>query len=216
MQDTELAIQELKRCTDELGYRGIQIGARVNGDELSAPRLDPFWETCQELGTVIFIHPSSFHSDRLSPHHLKNIIGNPLDTTVAMHYLIFDGVMERYPDLKFLTSHGGAFASHYSARMDHAYGARPDCRQNIHQKPSTYLRKFYFDSIVFSVEQLAFLISQFGAGHVMIGTDYPFDMGEYDPVEHVYQVPGLSEDEREKICGVTALELMGLDESGFR
>ncbi len=124
--------------------------------------------------------------------------------------------MERNPDLNFLLSHGGAFASHYSARMDHAYGALPDCRQKIHQKPSTYLKKFYFDSIVFSVEQLAFLISRFGASHVMIGNDYPFDMGECDPVEHVYQVPGLSEGEREDVCGVTVLKLMGLDENQFR
>ena len=215
LQDTELAIKELKRCVNELGFRGIQIGARVRNEELSTPRLDPFWAACQDLDIVIFIHPNSFVSDRLSPHHFKNIIGNPLDTTVAMHYLIFDGVMERFPKLKFYLAHGGAFASHYSARMDHAYGARSDCRQHIHQRPSTYLKKFYFDSIVFSIEQLTNLINQYGSAHVLIGTDYPFDMGEYDPVEHVYQVSGLSEDDREKICGLNALSLMGLDAGEF-
>ena len=216
LQDTDLAIKELKRCINELGFRGLQIGARVREDEeLSTPRLDPFWAAVQELDVPMLIHPSSFASARLGPHHLLNIIGNPLDTTVGVHHLIFDGVLERFPDLKFVLSHGGAFTSHYFARMDHAYGARPDCRDMIHQKPSTYLRKFYFDTLVFSVEQLDFLIKTFGVDHVLIGTDYPFDMGEYDPVEHVYQASGLSESDREKICGLNALRLLGLDQSKF-
>jgi len=214
LQDTDLAIKELKRCINELGFRGLQIGARVTEDEeLSTPRLDPFWAAVQELDVPMLIHPTSFASARFAPHHLLNIIGNPLDTTVAVHHLIFDGVIERFPNLKFVLSHGGAFASHYFARMDHAYGARPDCRDMIHQKPSTYLRKFYFDTLVFSVEQLDFLIKVFGVDHVLIGTDYPFDMGEYDPVEHVYQANGLSESDREKICGLNALRLLGVDQS---
>jgi aminocarboxymuconate-semialdehyde decarboxylase len=216
LQDTDLAIKELKRCINELGFRGLQIGARVSEDEeLSAPRLDPFWAAVQELDVPMLIHPSSFASARLAPHHFLNIIGNPLDTTVGVHHLIFDGVLERYPDLKFVLSHGGAFASHYFARMDHAYGARPDCRDTIHRKPSFYLRKFYFDTLVFSVEQLDFLIKTFGVDHVLIGTDYPFDMGEYDPVEHVYQAHELSEADREKICGLNALGLLKRDAAEF-
>jgi aminocarboxymuconate-semialdehyde decarboxylase len=216
LQDTDLAVRELKRCVNELGFRGLQIGARVAEDEeLSTPRLDPFWAAVQELDVPILIHPSSFASARLAPHHFLNIIGNPLDTTVGVHHLIFDGVLERFPDLKFVLSHGGAFASHYFARMDHAYGARPDCRDKIHQKPSTYLRKFYFDTLVFSIEQLDFLIRTFGVDHVLIGTDYPFDMGEYDPVEHVYQAHDLTESDREDICGLNALRLLGLDQAKF-
>jgi len=217
LQDTDLAIKELKRCINELGFRGLQIGARVSDEEeLSVPRLDPFWEAVQELDVPMLIHPSSFASSRLAPHHFLNLIGNPLDTTVGVHHLIFDGVMERYPDLKFILSHGGAFAGAYFARMDHGYGARPDCRDKIHQKPSTYLRKFYFDTLVFSVEQLDFLIKTFGVDHVLIGTDYPFDMGEYDPVEHVYQAHDLSEADREKICGLNVLGLMGLDQADYK
>jgi len=216
LQDTDLAIKELKRCINELGFRGLQIGARVSEEEeLSAPRLDPFWAAVQELDVPMLIHPSSFASARLAPHHFLNIIGNPLDTTVGIHYLIFDGVLERFPDLKFVLSHGGAFPAHYFARMDHAYGARPDCRDKIHQKPSVYLKKFYVDTIVFSVEQLDFLIKTFGVDHVLIGTDYPFDMGEYDPVEHVYQAHDLSEADREKICGLNALGLLKRDASEF-
>jgi aminocarboxymuconate-semialdehyde decarboxylase len=216
LQDTDLAVKELKRCINELGFRGLQIGARVSEDEeLSTPRLDPFWAAVQELDVPMLIHPSSFASARLAPHHFLNIIGNPLDTTVGIHYLIFDGVLERYPDLKFVLSHGGAFPTHYFARMDHAYGARPDCRDKIHQRPSVYLKKFYVDTLVFSVEQLDFLIKMFGADHVLIGTDYPFDMGEYDPVEHVYQAHDLSEADREKICGLNALGLLKRDASEF-
>jgi aminocarboxymuconate-semialdehyde decarboxylase len=216
LQDTDLAIKELKRCVNDLGFRGLQIGARVKEDEeLSAPRLDPFWAAVQELDVPMLIHPSSFASARLAPHHFLNLIGNPLDTTVGVHYLIFDGVMERFPNLKFVLSHGGAFTSHYFARMDHAYGARPDCRDKIHKKPSTYLKNFYFDTLVFSIEQLDFLIKTYGVDHVLIGTDYPFDMGEYDPVEHVYQAHDLTETDREKICGLNALKLMGLDQSKF-
>ena len=216
LQDTDLAIKELDRSINELGFRGVQIGARAGEDELSAERLEPFWARCQELDIPIFIHPSSFASPRFSQHYLANVIGNPLDTTVAVHYLIFDGVMARYPKIKFYLSHGGAFAAAYGARMDHAFGARPDCREHIDELPSTYLKRFYVDNIVFSIDQLDYLIKKFGADHVALGTDYPADMGEYTPVEHIYQVEGLSESDREKICGLNALRLMNLDEAQFK
>jgi len=216
LQDTNLALKELDRCVKDLGFAGIQIGARVRDEELSAERLEPFWARCQELDIPIFIHPSSFASPRFAQHYLANVIGNPLDTTVAVHYLIFDGVMARYPRIKFYLSHGGAFAAAYGARMDHAFGARPDCREHINELPSTYLKRFYVDNIVFAVDQLKYLIDKFGADHVAIGTDYPADMGEYNPVEHVYQVEGLSESDREKICGLNALRLMNLEEKRFR
>jgi aminocarboxymuconate-semialdehyde decarboxylase len=215
LQDTDLAIKELNRCIRELGFKGIQIGARVGDDELSAERLEPFWKRCEELDIPIFIHPSSFASPRFGRHYLTNVIGNPLDTTTAIHYLIFDGVMARYPKIKFYLSHGGAFAAAYGARMDHAFGARPDCRERIDELPSTYLKRFYVDTLVFSLDQLEYLVKKFGVDHVAIGTDYPADMGEYNPVEHVYQAAGLTEADREKICGLNALRLMNLDAGQF-
>ena len=216
LQDTDLAIKELNRCINELGFRGIQIGARINDEELSAERLEPFWARCEELDIPIFVHPSSFDSPRFSRHYLANVIGNPLDTTVAMHYLIFDGVMARYPKIKFYMSHGGAFAAAYGARMDHAFGARPDAREHIDELPSTYLKRFYVDTIVFSTDQLEYLVKKFGADQVAIGTDYAADMGEYLPIEHVYQAEGFSETDREKICGLNALKLMNLEEDQFK
>ncbi|MDC3084599.1 amidohydrolase [Gammaproteobacteria bacterium] len=212
LQDADNAIKELDRMLAKPCFKGIEIAAKMGSEELDVRRLDPFWAKCQEYDIPIFIHPTSFASDRFSAHYLTNIIGNPLDTTVAMHYLIFGGVLERYPDLKFVLSHGGAFAAAYAGRMDHAYGSRPDCRENISMPPSYYLEKFYPDSLVFTIEQLQYLISRFGADHVLIGTDYPFDMGEYDPVEHVYQVPGLSSANRDLICGGNALRLMHMTE----
>jgi len=215
LQDTDMALKELDRCINELKFPGIQIGARVGDEELSAERLEPFWARCEALDIPIFIHPSSFASPRFGKHYLANVIGNPLDTTVGVHYLIFDGVMARYPKIKFYLSHGGAFAAAYGARMDHAFGARPDCREHIDELPSTYLKQFYVDTIVFSVDQLEYLIKKFGVDHVAIGTDYAADMGEYNPVEHVYQVDGLTETDREKICGLNALKLMNIEASQF-
>ena len=215
LQDTELALRELDRAINELGFRGVMISAAIGDEELSADRLEPFWARCQDLDIPVFIHPASFKTTRFGRHYLTNVIGNPLDTTVAVHYLIFDGVMARYPRLKVFLAHGGAFAGAYGARMDHAFGARPDCRERIDELPSTYLKRFYYDTVVFAVDQLAYLIGKYGADHVVLGTDYPADMGEYDPVEHVYQVEGLAEGDREKICGLNALSLMGVDESRF-
>jgi len=215
LQDTDLALKELDRAIGELGFRGVMISASVRNEELSAERLEPFWARCEELDIPVFIHPASFATTRFGNHYLTNVIGNPLDTTVAVHYLIFDGVMARYPRLKVFLSHGGAFAGAYGARMDHAFGARPDCRERIDELPSTYLKRFYYDTVVFAIDQLAYLIDKYGADHVLLGTDYPADMGEYDPVEHVYQVEDLAEADRQKICGLNALSLMGLDESHF-
>jgi aminocarboxymuconate-semialdehyde decarboxylase len=209
-------LQDTERYVNVLGFKGIQIGARVKDEELSAERLEPFWKKCEELDVLIFIHPSSFYSSRFGEHYLLNIVGNPLDTTVAMHYLIFDGVMARYPKIKFYLSHGGAFTAAYGARMDHAYGARIDCRQKIHELPTTYLKRFYFDTLVFAVDQLEFLIKKYGVDHIAIGTDYPADMAEHDPIEHVYQAEGLSEEDREKICGLNALKLLNLKSADFR
>ncbi len=216
MQNTDMALKEIDRCVNELGFRGIQIAARVDEDELSAERFEPIWSKCEELSIVVFVHPRSFASPRFERHYMTNVIGNPLDTTTAIHNLIFDGVLARYPKIKFYMSHGGAFASHYAARMDHAYGARADCREHIYELPSTYLKRLYFDTIVFAVDQLEFLVRKYGADHIALGTDYPADMAEYDPVEHVCQSEEITEADREKICGLNALRLMGLDAADFQ
>jgi aminocarboxymuconate-semialdehyde decarboxylase len=215
LQSTDEALSELDRCVSELGFRGVQVGARVGDEEISAERLEPFWDRCEELNIVVFIHPASFASPRLARHHLANVIGNPLDTTVAVHYLIFDGVMARHPQLKIYLSHGGAFAAAYGARMDHAFGVRPDCRDHIDELPSTYLERFHVDTLVFAPDQLAYLVDKFGADHVLMGTDYPADMADYTPLDLVYQTDGLTEEQREQISGLNATRLLGIDPADY-
>lgn len=211
LQSCDLALQELERCVGELGMPGIEIGANAGDDEISAERLEPFWARVEALGATVLLHPTAYASDRLSAHYLTNIIGNPLETTVAMHHMIFEGVLERYPDLRIVLSHGGAYAGAYAARMDHAWGARPDCRGRISQPPTHYLEKCYFDSVVFSVDQLQNLAARFGSDRILMGTDYPFDMGEYDPIEHVMACSNFSTSEQSAMCGLTAAELFNVD-----
>ena len=211
LQDCGRAVAEMERCMTVLGMPGIEIGANAGEDELSAERLEPFWARAEELGATILLHPTSFASDRLSAHYLTNVIGNPLETTVAAAHLIYDGVMDRYPDLKIILSHGGAYTAAYTARMDHAWGARPDCRGSISRPPSTYMAQFYLDTIVFATDQLEHLHQKFGSDHLLIGTDYAFDMGEYDPIEHVRQTRGMDDTAVAKICGGNAERLFGLD-----
>lgn len=215
LQDCARAVAELDRSVTKLGMVGVEIGANAGTDELSADRLDPFWARVEELGVPILLHPTSFASDRLSDHYLTNTIGNPLETTVAVHHMIYAGVLERFPGLKIILSHGGAFAAAYAARMDHAWGARPDCRGRITRPPTSYLRQMYVDTIVFETDQLAHLVAKFGADHVLLGTDYPFDMAEFDPIEHIVQTPGLSAQDRSKICGLNAVALFGFDPASF-
>ena len=211
LQNTDMAIGELNRLTSELGLKGIEIGAQIGTDELSADRLEPFWARCEELDIPILLHPTSFASDRFGAHYLTNIIGNPLDTTVAIHYLIFDGVLARYPGLKFVAVHGGGFVAAYSARMDHAWGQREDCCLNIDQPPTTYLKNIYFDTTVFSNDQLAYLGNKFGPDKILLGTDYPFDMGEYDPTEHIMGLDGFSTTDKEAMCGLNTADLLKLN-----
>ena len=213
LQNTELAIAELNYCVKNLGMRGIEICTNVNGKNLTDPdlNLDKFFARAEELGVVIFMHPLGWtQADRLTHHYFNNVIGNPLDSTVAVSHLIFDGVLARYPKLKFVVAHGGGFIAHYWARMDHAWRARPDCRTVIKRKPSSYLEKFYFDTITFDPEMLKRLIDRFGADHVVLGTDYPYDMGEDDPLGLLAQVKKLSKADRELVAGGNAARLLGI------
>jgi len=211
LQNVDLAVAELDRCVKQLGLRGVEINPSVNGMDLTDPRLnlEKFFARAQELDIVIFMHPLGFtQGERLMDHYFNNIIGNPLETTVAASHLIFDGVMERHPRLKIVLPHAGGFLGHYWARMDHGWRARPDCRTVIKKKPSGYLKKFYFDTITFDTQMLRHMIDKYGHEHVLLGTDYPFDMGEEDPVGLIGSVPGLKAAERARIEGGNAARLL--------
>jgi aminocarboxymuconate-semialdehyde decarboxylase len=186
LQNPPAAVAELERAMTKLGLKGVEILSNVAGSEISDPSLEGFWAKAEALGALVMIHPSGFtEARRLARFYFNNVIGNPFDTTLALHYLIFDGVLERYPGLKIMASHGGGYLGGYSGRIDHAWGARSDARGSLPKPPSTYLKKIYVDSIVFTPHQLRALIEVFGSDHVLLGTDYPFDMAEMDPIGHV-------------------------------
>jgi aminocarboxymuconate-semialdehyde decarboxylase len=186
LQDGAAAAIELERCAKQLGFKGVQILTNVAGRELSHADFAPFWAKAEQLGVLVVIHPNGFtEADRLSRFYFNNVIGNPLDTSIALHYLIFDGVLERHPDLKILAVHGGGNLAAFSGRIDHAWGARSDSRGALPKLPTFYLRKVYFDSVVFTPHQLRYLVEVFGANRILMGTDYPYDMAESDPIAHL-------------------------------
>ena len=214
LQDVSLALAELEHCVRKLGMRGVEINPSVRGMDLTDAKLnlEAFFAAVQKLDVVIFMHPIGFtHGERLVNHYFSNVIGNPLETTVAASHLIFDGVMERHPKLKVVLPHAGGYLAHYWARMDHAYKARSDCRGQMKRKPSAYLERFYFDTITFDHGMLAHLIARFGADHVLLGTDYPYDMGMERPLEFIEGVKGLSKAETAAIEGGNAARLLKID-----
>jgi len=218
LQDADLAVKELTHCVKFLGLRGVEINPSVNGLDLTDKKLnlEKFFSKIQDLGVLIFMHPIGFtQGDRLLDHYFNNVIGNPLETTVAASHLIFDGVMQRYPKLKVVLPHGGGYLAHYWARMDHAWRARPDCRVSISRKPSSYLEKFYFDTLTFDRGMLRQLAERFGADHVLLGTDYPYDMGVEDPVGFIEGVKKLSFIEKKQIMGDNAARLLKIRRGGI-
>ena len=208
LQNVEMAVAEMRRCVAELDLRGIEISSNVNGRELAEDAFRPFFAAAEELGVLVFIHPLGFtHGQRLAEHYLDNVIGNPIESTIALSHLIFGGVLDAYPGLKLCVAHGGGYLPGYWGRMDHAFRAREDCRQHIAREPSTYLRQVWLDTLVFDRDQLDSLVRTHGADRLCLGTDYPFDMAESDPVGfHA----GLEAAAREKIVGLNAADLLGL------
>jgi aminocarboxymuconate-semialdehyde decarboxylase len=204
------AADELDHCVNELGLKGAEVLAHMNERELSDPEFEVFWAKAEQLGAVVFIHPAAFTEPRRFAHHyFSNIIGNPLDTTMALHHLIFDGVLERYPNLKIIAAHGGGFLPAYSGRIDHGWGARSDAHGSLPKPPSFYLRKIYLDTIVFTPHQLAALAAVVGVEKLLLGTDYPYDMGEYDPLGHIESVTSFTDADRAAIAGGNAKALFG-------
>jgi aminocarboxymuconate-semialdehyde decarboxylase len=209
MQDPERAVAELRRSMKELGLRGAQIGSHVEGRNLDDPALEPLWAAAAELGAFILVHPQkTAANDRLKSYYLKNLIGNPLDTTIAAASLVFGGVLERYPDLKFCFAHGGGFMPYQTGRMNHGYDVRPEGKVNLKEAPEASIRRLYFDCILHFEPALRYLVETFGADHVLLGSDYPFDMGLLDCVKQVRALKASIED-RNLILGTAASSLLG-------
>src|SRR5579863_5062001 len=211
LQAPELAVAELERLHNSLGFRGIEIMTHVAGDDLSEPRFRPVFARAEELGTVVFMHPDGFtEARRFRDHYFANVIGNPLDSTVAVHHLFFGGVLEDHPRLKIVVAHGGGYLPAYSGRIDHAAAARPDTCVHLKEMPTTYLKRLYFDALVYTHHQLQYLVDEYGADHILVGTDYPADMGEVDPVGFIERAPRLDDAARRAILGLNAARLLNL------
>lgn len=213
LQDVDLAIAEMNRAVDDLGAKGLQIGGTIDGHNLDEPRFRPFWQAVADRGIPVILHPSGFpESNRLDDYFLTNCIGNPLETMVAATRMIFSGVFEELPELKLVLLHGGGYLPFYASRADHTWEVRPETRVQIpDHPPSWYVRRLYFDTMVFQPLYLRHLVEVVGADRVMLGTDYPFDMGETDPVGLVEAVDGLSPEERNGIVGGNAVNVFGLE-----
>ncbi|MFZ1889396.1 MAG: amidohydrolase family protein [Candidatus Binataceae bacterium] len=210
MQHPDLAVEQLDHAIRGLALKGAIISTAVNESELADPRYDPLWAKAEELNALIFVHPAGCPlGARLAPYYLSNLIGNPADTTIALAHLVFGGVFDRFPRLKLCAAHGGGYFPFYVSRFDHGWNVRPEAH-TCRELPSRYLRRIWFDSLVYSPEQLELLVRRAGASQVVIGTDYPFDMGVDDPIQRLAAATGLSESERWAIRGDNAARMLNL------
>jgi aminocarboxymuconate-semialdehyde decarboxylase len=211
LQDAEVGARELERVVQELGLLGVEIGSNVDGTYLGAPELRPFWAAAEELGAFVEIHPVSGVGGAVKKEfYLWNAYANPAETALTASHMILSGLLEEHPGLKICLFHGGGHLPYQIGRLDRAYEMRPEASAHITAPPSTYLRRFYFDTVTHSAGALRYLIDTVGVGQVMVGSDYPFDMGYERPAGVVEQVPGLSEAEREAILSGNARRVLEL------
>jgi len=212
LQEPDKALDELDRAINKLGLRGLEILSNINGRQLDVPELMPFYKEVEALDVPVFIHPYAVAgSDRMTRYHLANLIGNPTDTSLAAAHLIFGGILEKFPGLKFYLAHAGGCLPYLRGRWEHGYQVRADCKVIIKHPPSHYIPLFYFDTITHSVPILHYLVTSLGADKVMLGTDYPYDMSDIEPVSKVQRLEGISEEDKQKIMGGNAARLFKLD-----
>ena len=186
LQAPQVAADEIKRSMTQLSLRVAMIGTNVNGRNLDDPALEPFWAAAETLGAFIFVHPSAgAGAERLTSYYLRNMVGLPFETTIAGASLVFGGVLERYPKLKICLAHGGGFVPYQAGRFQHGWKVRDEAKLRLHNPPTKSLSRFYYDTLLHSKSAVEYLISTAGADRVLLGSDYPFDMGNLDCVARV-------------------------------
>lgn len=209
MLDPDRAVEELNRASKLPGIRGVYMGTAIEDRDLDDAMFAPIFARIEQLGLPVFLHPmKTIPSKRLSAFYLTNLIGNPLDSAVAAGHLIFGGVLDRFPKLEINLPHAGGVLPILFGRWDHAYKVRKELK-HLPRPPSAYLRRFTFDTVSHSAENLTFLISKVGADRVMVGSDYCFDMGYERPLDIVQELK-LSPQDREMVLGGTAARLLAL------
>jgi len=207
----------IRECLDDAmlgrGLAGVEISSFAGDVELSDERLEPFWSRAEELGAIVFLHPFGCSLDeRLDRFYLANTVGQPVENAVALSHLIFAGVLDRHPGLRIVAAHGGGYLPTSIGRSDHAWRVRPDARGCAHE-PSSYLRRIWFDTVVHDHAVLRNLVEVAGSSQIVLGSDFPFDMGPGDPVGFVRGV-GLSDDALQRILTDTADALLGAVRTG--
>ena len=214
LQHPELCVEQLDYCVKQLGLKGVEVSSLVGGLELGDPKFERFWARCEQLGCIVFLHPlGTTLGERARKFYLTNHLGQPLEHALALSHIIFGGVLDRYPGLKLFAAHGGGYLASCIGRADHAWHARPDARTCQHP-PSEYLKRLWFDTIVYRSEGLRHLAAEVGVDRLVVGTDYPYDMAHYAMHELVNGVPQFSEADRAAILGANAAALLGLAARG--
>ena len=210
LQHPEQAVQALEHALDQ-GLLGVEISSHAPGRELSDPAYEPFWKRAEETGAILFLHPFGCTLDeRLDRWYLSNTVGQPTENAVALSHLIFSGVLDRHPELKLIAAHGGGYLPTHIGRSDHAWSARSDAGAGCAHLPSSYLKRLYFDSLVHDPQVLRALIGAVGADRVLLGSDFPFDMGTEDPVGAL-RAAGLSDPDFHAVRGGNAAALLRKD-----
>jgi aminocarboxymuconate-semialdehyde decarboxylase len=211
LQNPALAVRELERLMEEGVLSGIEVAASVRGAYLGDERFELFWEAVERTGALVFIHPTTrgFDAEAFREYYLWNTVGNPLETTVTAAHMVMAGVMERHPDLRVLLAHGGGAVLALRGRLRHAHGFQPQARSRLSESPEESLRRFFYDTVTHDPELLRALVEFAGPERVLLGSDYPFDMGDERAADGV-RAAGLGEDAEEAILGANALRLLGV------
>ena len=210
LQEPAKAVLEMERAMTKLGLRGVEVASNINGRYFDDPGFLPFWEAAQALDALIFVHPNQVvGADRMRDFNLANLIGNPTDSSLAFAKLIFGGVLERYPRLKFLVAHAGGFLPYTWGRLDRGYRIQDSTTSKISKPPSEYIKLLHFDTITHSAMALEYLVANFGADKVLLGSDYPYDMGDPEPVQSLHRTK-IGANELAAISHANAQRLLGI------
>jgi aminocarboxymuconate-semialdehyde decarboxylase len=208
LQDLELALGEVRRADEELGLRVIQLPASIDGVYLGESPLRALWEEIARRDLLVFIHPDGVRDPWYQNYSLWNSVGQPIEEAKVLASLIYEGVLETFPDLRIVVSHGGGYLPHYYGRLDRNVHNLPDSAVHISQPPSAYLKRLYYDTCVYEPSTLTALAQQVGPERLVMGSDWP--VGEADPIGFVERCPGLDESGRRAVLGGTAARLLGL------
>lgn len=212
MQDPDAAIAELERVVKEYKFKAVELATSIEGAPLADPRFRKVLKTIEQLGCFVFAHPyQCLAKGGMDAYYLSNFVGFPLDTTLMVAHLMFSGALDELKKLRILCAHGGGFLPYQIGRFAHGHRVRPEPKVNKPTPPRELFKRFYFDALTHDAQAARYLIDQVGANRVVIGTDNPFDMAPDDIMGSIDAIPGLTASEREYLCSLTALELLGED-----